>query len=195
MGSEPALAGVTLRCELDATDLRDLMAASRLLTILRRSWMIASAVLFALLVELLLLLHMVASRHRARAAFGGPVQLALTAGAVFCALLIVWCAVRVWRLSPGRQASHALARGAWQSGQHRYELTAEGITCRSPDGSTVFLPWSVLSGVRETTRLFLLLDRRGRHVRGFIPKHGIDDPVREAEIGRLLRSRIRASAS
>jgi hypothetical protein len=46
---------------------------------------------------------------------------------------------------------------------------------RAPDRSAVFLPWSALAGVRETDRMFLLLDREGRHVRGFIPKSGQDD--------------------
>jgi hypothetical protein len=195
MASEPSLASLTLRCELDTDDLRDVMAASRLLTVLRRSWIVASVVLLALLVELLLLLRMVASRPPADTALRGPVRMELAVGAVICVLLALWSAIRAWRLSPRRQAGHALARGVWQRGPHKYELAAEGVTWQAPDGSIVFLPWSVLTGVRETSRLFLLLDQRGRHVRGFIPKHGIDDPVREAEIGRFLRGRIRSVAS
>jgi hypothetical protein len=191
MGSEPSLASLTLSCELDADDLRDVMAASRLLTVLRRSWIVASVVLLALLVELLLLLRMVASRPP-DTTLRGPVRAELAVGAVICMLLALWSSIRAWRLSPRRQASHALARGIWQRGPHKYELAAEGVTWQAPDGSIVFLPWSVLTGVRETSRLYLLLDQRGRHVRGFIPKHGIDDLVREAEIGRFLRSRIRS---
>jgi hypothetical protein len=56
------------------------------------------------------------------------------------------------------------------------------------------VPWSVFTGIRETQRLFLLLDQHGRHVRGFIPKRGIDDPVHVAELGRFVRGRIRAAA-
>jgi hypothetical protein len=194
MGFEPSLASLTLSCDLDAEDLRDVMAASRLLTVLRRSWIVASVVLLALLAELLLLLRMVASRPAADTAVRGPVRAELAVGAVICVLLALWSAIRVWRLSPRRQASHALARGVWQRGPHTYELAAEGVTWQAPDGSIVFLPWSVLTGIRETSRLYLLLDQRGRHVRGFIPKHGIDDPVREAEIGRYLRNRIRSAA-
>jgi hypothetical protein len=44
------------------------------------------------------------------------------------------------------------------------------VAWRAPDGSAVFLPWSALTGVRETGRLFLLLDQENRHVRGFVPK-------------------------
>ena len=56
---------------------------------------------------------------------------------------------------------------------------------RAPDGSAVFLPWSALTGVRETRRLYLLLDLEGRHVRGFVPKTGLDDPELTPRLGRL----------
>ena len=45
------------------------------------------------------------------------------------------------------------------------KLRDEGVAWKAPDGSAVFLPWSVLTGVRETERLFLLLDQGGSHVR------------------------------
>ncbi len=195
MASKTAVSVFTLRCELDRDDVRDVMAASRLLTILRRSWMVACAVLVALLAELLLLLRLVISRPADHAAFHGPVRLELGVGAAFCVLLVCWSVLRVWRLSPGPQAGDALARGVWQRGPHQYELSADGVTWRAPDRSLAFVPWSVFTGMRETERLFLLLDQHGRHVRGFIPKRGIDDPVRVAELGRFVRGSIRAASS
>ena len=81
----------------------------------------------------------------------------------------------MWRLSAGRQARHALASGVWQGGIHQYKIRDEGVAWKAPDGSAVFLPWSALTGVRETGRLFLLLDQDGSHVRGFVPKTGAGD--------------------
>ena len=78
----------------------------------------------------------------------------------------------------------------WQSGIHQYRLRNEGVAWKAPDGSAVFLPWSVLTGVRETERLFLLLDQEDRHVRGFIPKAGPDDLPPGTDLGDLIRARI-----
>ena len=50
-------------------------------------------------------------------------------------------------------------------------------------------------GVRETERLFLLLDQEGRHVRGFVPKAGPDDLPPDAELGDLIRAWITAGTS
>ena len=50
-------------------------------------------------------------------------------------------------------------------------------------------------GYRETDRLFLLMDAEGRTVRGFIPKTGRSDLPSDAELGRLIRERIRAAIS
>ena len=64
---------------------------------------------------------------------------------------------------------------------------------RAPDRSAVFLPWSALAGTCETERLFLLMDAEGRTMRGFIPKTGRSDLTSDAELGRLIRERIRAA--
>jgi hypothetical protein len=69
------------------------------------------------------------------------------------------------------------------------------VAWKAPDGSAVFLPWSALTGVRETGRLFLLLDQEGRHVRGFVPKAGPDDLAPDVELGDLIRGWIQSSAS
>jgi hypothetical protein len=47
----------------------------------------------------------------------------------------------------------------------------------------------VLTGVRETGRLFLLLDRGGSHVRGFIPKAGLAGLPPDV-VGAMIRERI-----
>jgi len=106
-----------------------------------------------------------------------------------------WSALRVWRLSPGRQARQALANGVWPRGTYEYKLRHDGVAWRAPDRSAVFLPWSALAGTCETERLFLLMDAEGRTVRGFIPKTGRSDLPSEAELGRLIRERIRAAIS
>src|SRR5260370_7675464 len=77
MADKSAVSLFTLRCELDRDDVRDVMAASRLLTILRRSWMVACAVLVALLAELVVLLRLVISRPPRHTAFPRPARLQL----------------------------------------------------------------------------------------------------------------------
>jgi hypothetical protein len=167
---------VVLRCDLGWQDVREVMAASRLLTIMRRSWLVAGIMFAALLAESIVLLRLVATRPATYSAHHGLLLGELIAGASLCALLVCWSVLRVWRLSPGHQAHHALASGLWQGGIYEYELKRDGVAWRAPDRSAAFLPWSVLTGVRETDRLFLLLDQGGRHVRGFIPKTALDDP-------------------
>ena len=186
---------VVLRCDLESDDVREVMAASRLLTLMRRSWLVAGIMFAALLAETIVLLRLVVTRPAAYGAHHGLLQGELIAGASLCLLLVCWSALRVWRLSPGRQARHALADGVWLRGTYEYELRHDGVAWRAPDGSATFLPWPALAGACETGRLFLLLDQEGRNVRGFIPKTGRGDLPSGAELGSLIRERIRAAVS
>lgn len=157
--------------------------------------MVAGVMFAGLLAEAVVLLRAVAARPGAYGAHYHPLLTELVAGAALSTLLACWSAVRVWRLSPGRQAYRALATGTWQRGVYEYKLRPDGVAWQAPDRSAVFLPWSVLTGVRETRRLFLLLDQGGRHVRGFVPKTGLGDPEPNPGLGALIRERIRAGAS
>jgi hypothetical protein len=183
---------VVLRCDLGREDVREVMATSRILTLMRRSWTVAGFMFAALLAEAIALLHTVVARPAVYGPSQGSLRKELIAAASLCALLVCWSALRVRRLSPGSQARRALASGVWQSGIHQYKLRAEGVAWRAPDGSAVFLPWSALTGVRETRRLFLLLDQQDRHVRGFIPKPGRGDLASDPGLADLIRERISA---
>jgi hypothetical protein len=183
-----------LRCDLRWEDVREVMATSRLLTLMRRSWLVAGVMFGGLLAESIVLLHAVAARPAAYGTHYHPLLGELMAGACLSLLLFCWSAVRVWRLSPGRQAYGALASGTWQRGVYEYKFRPDGVAWRAPDRSAVFLPWSVLTGVRETKRLYILLDQGGRHVRGFVPKTGLDGPEPNPRLGQLLRERIRSAA-
>ncbi len=181
---------LVLRCELGREDVREIMAASRLLTLMRRSWLAAGVMFAALLAESLVLLRLVVTRPAAYGAHRGLLLDELIAGASLCLLLACWSALRVWRLSPGSQARHALANGVWPRGTYEYKLRHDGVAWRAPDGSATFLPWPALAGACETGRLFLLLDQEGRNVRGFIPKTGRGGLQPDAELGSLIRERI-----
>jgi hypothetical protein len=181
---------VVWQCDLGWDDVREVMAESRLITFMRRSWLVAGVMFAALLAESVVLLRLVVTRPADTPVHHGLLVGELIAGAVACALLACWSALRVRRLSPARQAHHAMATGVWQPGIYEYKLSGDGVAWRAPDRSAVFLPWSVLTGIRETERLFLL-DQEGRHARGFIPKNGLGDPRNSADLGRLLRERIR----
>jgi len=186
---------IVLRCELGWAEVREVMAASRLLTLMRRSWLAAGVFFVALLAESIVLLRYVSARPAAYGAHGGLLLDELTAGVGLCLLLVCWSALRVWRLSPGRQARQALANGMWPRGTYEYKLRHDGVAWRAPDGSAVFLPWSALAGACETERLFLLMDQEGRTVRGFIPKTGRSEPQPGAGLGSLIRERIRSGIS
>ena len=181
---------VVLRCDLGWEDVREVMATSRLLTLIRRCLLIGGVVFAALTAESIVLLRAVITRPAGYGAHRGPLLGELIAVATLCLLLACWSALRVWRLSPGHQARHALTTGVWQSGIHEYKIRDEGMAWKAPDRSAVFLPWSVLTGVRETERLFLLLDRGGSHVRGFIPKAATGDLPPGTELGGLIRKHI-----
>jgi hypothetical protein len=185
---------VVLRCDLGQEDVREVMATSRILVLMRRSWTVAGFMFAALLAEAIALLHTVVARPAVYGASQSPLRGELIAAASLCALLVCWSALRVWRLSAGHQARRALASGVWQSGIHQFKLRAEGVAWRAPDGSAVFLPWSALTGVRETGRLFLLLDQENRHVRGFVPKESSGGLPPDPGLGDLIRERISAGA-
>jgi len=186
---------VVLQCDLGWEDVREVMATSRILVLMRRSWTVAGLMFVALLAESLVLLRSVVARPALYGSNRGSLQAELIAAACLCGLLVCWSALRIWRLSAGHQARHALASGVWQSGIHQYKVRDEGVAWKAPDGSAVFLPWSALTGVRETGRLFLLLDQDGEHVRGFVPKTGVGDVPSGSGLGDLIRARISAAAS
>ena len=62
---------LVLRCELGWEDVREIMAASRLLTLMRRSWLTAGVMFAALLAESLVLLRLVVTRPAAYGAHRG----------------------------------------------------------------------------------------------------------------------------
>jgi hypothetical protein len=186
---------VVLRFELGREDLREVMAASRLLSVMRRSWLTAGVMFAALLATSLILLRHVATRPAAYGPHRDLLLDELIASGGLCLLLVGWSALRVWRLSPGRQARQALASGVWPRGIYEYKLRPDGVAWRAPDASAAFMPWSALAGTCETGRLFLLMDAEGRNVRGFVPKTGRSDPYPDAELGGLIRERIRSGIS
>ncbi len=186
------VSGAVFNCELSRDEVREIMAHSGIISLLRRSWLIAGVLFAALLASAVVLLRAAAARPASGGTHHQLLIGELAAGTVVCTLLLLWSLQRVWRLSPGRQASHALVTGVWQRGVHEYKLLVEGIAWHCPDGSATFLPWSALTGVRETKRLFLLLDQEGHHVRGFIPKAALAALPAEAGVGQLIRERIEA---
>ena len=86
---------IVLRCELGRADVREVMAASRLLTLMRRSWLVAGVFFAALLAESIVLLRFVAARPAAYGAHRGPLLDELIAGVGLCLLVVGWSALRV----------------------------------------------------------------------------------------------------
>jgi YcxB-like protein len=188
---------VVLRCDLGWDHVREVMATSRLLILMRLCWLVAGILFAVFLAGSIVLLRFFVTMPADVAGHHGLLLSELIAGVSLCAcaLLLCWSVIRVWRLSPGRQADHALASGVWQHGIYTCKLKPDGVAWWAPDGSATFLPWSALTGVCETERLFLLLDQEDRHVRGFIPKTGLSDARPATELGSLIRERIGSATS
>src|SRR5204863_18261 len=123
---------LVLRCELGWEDVREIMAASRLLTLMRRSWLTAGVMFAALLAESLVLLRLVITRPAAYGAHRGLLLDELIAGASLCLLLVCWSALRVWRLSPGTQPRIALPTGGGRAGQTGTRSRPTGWAGRAP---------------------------------------------------------------
>src|SRR6266404_4506417 len=135
MAMPETVSGAVFQCELGRDEVREIMAHSGIISLLRRSWLIAGVLFAALLAAAVVLLRTVAARPAAGGTHHELLLGELAAGTGLCALLVMWSVQRVWRLSPGRQASRALVSGAWQRGEHEYKLLVEGIAWHSPDGS------------------------------------------------------------
>src|SRR5260370_27638174 len=110
---------LVLRCELGWQDVREVMAASRLLTIMRRSWLVAGIMFAALLAESIVLLRLVATRPATYGAHHGLLLGELIAGASLCALLVCWSALRLWRLAPPHPAPPSPPRRLLQPGGYQ----------------------------------------------------------------------------
>src|SRR5260370_27439847 len=107
---------LVLRCELGWQDVREVMAASRLLTIMRRSWLVAGIMFAALLAESIVLLRLVATKPATYGAHHGLLLGELIAGASLCALLVCWSALRGWRQSPRDPPPQSLPHPFLQGG-------------------------------------------------------------------------------
>ncbi len=98
---------IVLRCELGWAEVRDVMAASRLPTLMRRSWLTAGVFFVALLAESIVLLRFAAARPAA--AYGshrGLLLYELIAGVGLCLLLVCWSALRATVPSHGPGRPH-----------------------------------------------------------------------------------------
>jgi hypothetical protein len=95
---------IVLRCELGAAEVRELMAASRLLTLMRRSWLAAGIFFAALLAESIVLLRFVAARPAAYGTHRSLLLDELIAGVGLCLLLVCW-SVSFRRLAPEQRVA------------------------------------------------------------------------------------------
>lgn len=97
-------------------------------------------------------------------------------------------AVSAWRLTPMRLARTWLAPPQ-VPGRYRDEVTAVGVTTVVPDGTRMLLPWSALTGVRETEKTFILLGRAGK-IRSRLPKRTLSDPSLVQPLTDFLRGAV-----
>src|SRR5579864_4517427 len=102
MAMPETVSGAVFYCELGRDDVREIMAHSGIISLLRRSWLIAGVLFAALLAAAVVLLRAAATRPASGGTHHQLLIGELTAGAVLCVLLFLWSLQRVWRLSPGR---------------------------------------------------------------------------------------------
>lgn len=119
------------------------------------------------------------------------VDAGLLAGTALVSLLAVDSAWRAWRRRRARYVRRWIALPG-VAGRHRDEIEADGVTGIGPDGVITFIPWSAVTGIRETAeRLYLL--GPGTRVRSMLPKRGLSDPASAPLLAGFLRAKTGAT--
>ncbi len=173
MTSSDPVAGFSLTYELLPDDLQDLFAASAERK-RRRGRLIFAAVVWALFGAAFTAVTVELDRLSVVRNSSGAPSWMYVVGAVIW-LFVALCAVTAWRLSPKR-----LARRTWRAspqlhGRHRDEVGSGGVTTVQPDGIQTSIPWANIGSIRETEKVFDLLDHRGA-TRVILPKRGLPRP-------------------
>jgi hypothetical protein len=112
----------------------------------------------------------------------------LFAGDVLFWFLAIGYAVNTWRLTPRRLARTWLASPR-VAGRYRHEVAADGVTTVGPDGTRTLIPWSALTGVRETDKTFVVLGREAK-IRNRLPKRALRDPALAPPLSDFLRAAV-----
>jgi hypothetical protein len=184
MKDERLPARLSLIYELEPGDLQDMQVVSARRRQRQVHALVTAVPLAALSITFIVLTGALSHASLMR---GAPAWL-YAADMISCALLAVRLRAAL-RLTPER-----LARAIWRAnpgyrGRHHEELDERGVTWTAPTGSQIFVPWSVVAGVRETERAFHLLDASGI-VRSSLPKHGLASP----DLVPVLREVLNRSA-
>jgi hypothetical protein len=173
MTSADPVAGFSLTYELQLDDLLDLFAASAERK-RRRGRLIFSALVYLLIGAAFTAVMVELDRLSVvRNSSGAPSWMYVVDAVIW--LGVALCAVTVWRLSPKR-----LARRTWRAslqlhGRHRDEVGSGGVTTIQPDGTQTSIPWANFGSIRETEKVFELLDHRSA-TWVILPKRGLPRP-------------------
>jgi YcxB-like protein len=188
MGAPDAETGFSLSYELTLDDIGDLVAGSQLLRRRRASarGQLALVILAAAAWTAFTVLPNFPSLRASR----GPGWLYAVDAAAW--IYLARCCYVVWHLSLKQ-----LARRTWRARQHgRYltEVNPHGVSVVAPDGSERFIPWSAITGFRESDQSFYLLGRKGITVNE-LPKRGLQNAELIASLRDFLDSSVGRQAA
>lgn len=165
--------GFSLTYELQPGDLQDLFAA-RPGRKWRKARFIYTTVMWALIGSVLTSVTVALDLPSVvKNSPGAPSWMYVVDAAIWFS--VTYCGVIVWRLSPKR-----LARRAWRSntqlhGRRHDEVGLGSISCTTPDGIQIAIPWANIDHIRETENAFHLINHRGATLTT-LPKRGLSSP-------------------
>jgi hypothetical protein len=103
-------------------------------------------------------------------------------------VLTIFELTRAWA-RPSRGYIRKRMKTLGLQGRCRYEVAADGLTRAGSDGTTAYVPWPVITAVRETDQRFLLFPRHLEH--GWVlPKRGLSDQSSVQQLGEFLRASV-----
>jgi hypothetical protein len=109
------------------------------------------------------------------------------AGGGIC-VLTIFVLTRAWA-RPSRRYIRKRMKTLGQQGRYRYEVAADGLTGARPDGTIAYVPWPVITAVRETDQRFFLFPRHLEHM-WVLPKRGLSDQSSVQQLGEFLRASV-----
>ena len=111
---------------------------------------------------------------------------------LFAADTLLWYigisgALGSWLRRPQRQARRLMRRPG-VPGRHLDQIAEDGVSATGPTGIIVYIPWSAVTGMRETDQRFFLLGP-GTRISSVLPKRGLLDPASIPRLADYLRAR------
>jgi len=182
----------SLTYELEPGDLQDLFAARP-----GRKWrqarFIYATVVWALLGAALTAVTVALDLSSVvKNSSGAPSWMYVVDAAIW--FFVAYCGVIVWRLIPKRRARRAWRGNTHLRGRRHDEVGPGSISCTTPDGTQIVIPWTNIDYIRETGNSFHLINHRGVTLTT-LPKRGLPSPDLIPALREFLNRSVKGQPS